>query len=474
MPRTWDSIGRDDTLGKSCRDGDGVVTCGEELVCRTGQCRHCENDAECVSGRVCMKPLQGLSRCLPPRRMAWHRAFTDTGEFFCTVLIFLSSALAAASGTGGGGMFVPLFLLLSAMKTPTLAVPLSQCMIVCSAVVNLSTFVFQRHPEFQTQAKIDYNGAVLLEPMLMYGVTLGVVLNQMSPRWLLLVLLCATLILAFWRTFKKGMKQWAEESKMLAATPSTMRDSANLSEFVDLTNRNTPQVIGIILLWMFMLTVSLHGLRQCSWEFFGLLLGLGMVLAGGTVLVGNWIAREAEVEAAPRPLKWITKGKSTLERFKYPFVAFGAGFLGGLLGLGGGIVMSPVLLELGMHSEAVQATTAMFVFVSSSLATLQYYLLDMYVWDFALWYSAVGVFATMLGQWLCSTYVRKNKRYSAITLSIAAVVLLSLVALVIIGIWQVYDDIRTGAPMGFSFARLCRGTGATIITAGVQHEHPFL
>merc|ERR1719444_452809 len=106
-----------------------------------------------------------------------------------------------------------------------------------------------------------------------------------------------------------------------------------------------------------------------------------------------------------------------------PAVALGAGFLGGLLGLGGGVIVGPVLLELGMHSEAVQATTAAFVFLSSSLATVQFALLSQHIWHYALWYGLIVGFATILGQYVCTEVVQKRKRYSAITLSIAGVLL---------------------------------------------------
>merc|ERR1719235_1542196 len=138
-------------------------------------------------------------------------------------------------------------------------------------------------------------------------------------------------------------------------------------------------------------------------------------------------------------------------------IAFGGGALGGLLGLGGGVIMSPVLLEVGMHSESVQATTAVIVFLSSSLATIQFALMNQIVWHYALWYSSITIIATLLGQRLCEVYVRRTGRYSLITLSIAGVLLFSLVALSIVGTQQVYQDIKYGQQMWWSTARLCAG-----------------
>merc|ERR1719401_2770844 len=121
------------------------------------------------------------------------------------------------------------------------------------------------------------------------------------------------------------------------------------------------------------------------------------------------------------------------------------------------MILGPVLLEVGMHTEAVQATTAVFVFLSSSIATLQFALASEQtdIWHYALWYGAVVVVATLLGQWLCDVAVRKHKRRSAITLSIAGLLLFSLMALSVVGFKQVVEDFRLGRPMWFSSTRLC-------------------
>merc|ERR1719453_314114 len=119
-------------------------------------------------------------------------------------------------------------------------------------------------------------------------------------------------------------------------------------------------------------------------------------------------------ERSEKPLDWTSPSRNTFGPFTYPAVAFGGGFLGGLLGLGGGVIMSPVLLEVGMHSESVQATTAVIVFLSSSLATIQFALLKQIVWHYALWYSSITVIATIIGQRLCEVYVRRTGRYSLV------------------------------------------------------------
>lgn len=410
---------------------------------------------------------------MPIGKKAWEQALTDRFEGLCSVIVFFAAALAAAAGTGGGGMFVPLLTSLSGLK-PEQAVPLSQAMILSGSIVNISVFLAQRHPKNPSLPVIDYNCVVLLAPMLFLGVTFGVLVNQVSPQWLLLLLLCLSLGFALWRSGSKGLQQLRSERLALpdrrTGRLDTPRAVDHMVVFMELTNKHAWQVVGTVAIWLLMLISSGHGIAVCSSRFIGFLVILAALMVGCTALSARYIARDTPdydsdsgKEAMPR---WVSK-EDLWSVVQFPLVGFGAGFLGGLLGLGGGMIMSPVLLEVGMHSEAVQSTTAVFVLLSSSLATIQFAVLGQHVWDYVLWYCAVTVAATLLGQHLCEVFVRKSGRYSLITLAIAGVVGASLLGLLVVGAQRVVDDLAMGQQMWFSGQRLCSGGGLGIVVVDV-------
>jgi uncharacterized membrane protein YfcA len=419
-----------------------------------------------------MKTMSGENVCVPDAKRAWEKVGSDPYHFLCTLLIFFSSVLAAAAGTGGGGMFVPLLVLFAALKAES-AVPLSQCMIFFSSVCNLAVFVAQRHTTFKDQPKIDYDCIVLFEPMLCLGVTLGVLLHRMSPQWFLLLLLCITLGIALWRTATKGLKQREQELELLLDDKPFAKQMSweewnsrwYASTIVEITTPKSKEVVGIAFVWLLMFVASFHGLSACSWQFGVFFAALAAILVLCTIVVVRCIlTRPTESE---KPVDWTHPNSNVFGGYFYPAVAFGGGCLGGLLGLGGGVVMSPVLLEVGMHSESVQATTAVIVFLSSSLATIQFALLNQIIWHYALWYSGVTILATILGQYLCDIYVRRTGRFSLITLSIAAVLLFSLVALAVVATQQVVEDLQYGQQMWWSTARLCGGGRLGILDVDV-------
>ena len=69
-------------------------------------------------------------------------------------------------------------------------------------------------------------------------------------------------------------------------------------------------------------------------------------------------------------IKWNT------EMFiKFPIYGFFSGLLAGLLGIGGGLIIGPLLLEIGLHPIISTATTNFLVLFTSSSTSIQFILL---------------------------------------------------------------------------------------------------
>jgi len=473
-------------VGLQCKPERPREACGQDLVCHKGLCMHCQSDRECGSNRFCQKEITGKNLCMKQRAHVWTEVMQDPYELLCSVLIFISSLLAAAAGLGGGGVFVPLLILFSGLQ-PSDAVPLSQVMILCGSLVNLSVFVGQTHPEHPAASKIDYNCVVLFQPMLVAGVTFGVLINKLSPNWFIIGLLLITLLIALWRSSLKAIQQYRKETESTHVSPrnlDSIRTESSLANFFWLTNTNFRPISGIVITWIIILVASLHDLSVCSYEYAGYLGGVLLAMCVMTYLVSVYVIKKSQ-ESDPyddpmspgAPEEGIRASRKVPDIWQpkwhdsqggtsvYAIISFSAGLLGGLLGLGGGIILGPILLELGLHTEAVQATTALFVFISSSLATIQYALLSMevYIWHYTLWYASITTIATILGQWACSTYVRRYGKYSPINFAMVAVIGFSALALGVVGSIQVYEDYHAGLQMGFSSERLCNSKGLGIV-----------
>lgn len=505
---TWESLYSEDT-GKGMFCKQGTNTCSKHgLVCRDSMCTGCERDSDCPLHSVCSNDIQDVRRCVTSDLSIWEQAFYGKGKGYWillgTIIIFITAVLAATAGVGGGGIFVPVLIILCG-KAPSQAVPIAQVMIFTGSIINIVSFITQRHPDIPKNPVIDYNCIALLEPLLCTGVVLGVIAGQACPSWFLLLLLAITLLPAIQRTGAKGQKQWreekarderagdesnrsgdrergdvAEENRGCCASCCSMLKApfffdykkfadGHIGSFVGIVKNNYLAMLSVFLVWILVFCIYMlwgRTLSVCSYEY---LIFLSIAVASFVILtwaIGRFVVKIDKHDPVERE-KAVDWSKA---QYKYPVIGFIAGFLGGLLGLGGGVIMSPVLIEIGMHAEAVQATTATFVFISSSVATLQFFILDVYLFEEVVWYCTATFTATAIGQWIFGAWIRKTKRYSLITLSIAGILLLSLIALSVIGSIQTYRDWDDKGAMEFHFENVCGGTenAETILAFGTM------
>jgi len=95
------------------------------------------------------------------------------------------------------------------------------------------------------------------------------------------------------------------------------------------------------------------------------------------------------------------------------------GALGGLLGVGGGSIMAPTLMELGASAVVVAPISSSLVLFSSSQAAVQYYLGGKLLPTYAIWLGAVNLLANYIGLYAVKRVVKKLGFTSFITFSLA-------------------------------------------------------
>lgn len=467
--KTWPQFARDHGhLGSSCTIETATKTCGTTYVCKFGACVPCAISRDCNEHFRCEFDLvEGRNMCIPRDLVSqWHWR-----EVACTILIILTAMLSAAAGMGGGGVYVPLCLLLLGLSIKE-AIPLSQAMILGGAIINIMMFCGDRHPLYPHKSKIDYDVVMMLNPGLAVGVTIGVICHMVTPQWITVLVLVVTLVLTLQKSLTKGVQAWQKESKMLAQQSASGGGSGgglpgqhqriqiktpDIKSFGDLA-RNGLRPLGLIAgCWAVFLLVNMMKAPACSAGYWLQVVGMiaisvAFTFAGSKSLDGQVSDVSDATKVEDGVIVWTPK---TL--WLYPLLTTVAGFLGGFLGIGGGMILGPLLLELGMHPEANQATTAMFVFLSSSLATIQFIMLGKGMPQYVVWFTSWVVVATLVGQTGIDYLLKKYKRTSPIVLSVAAIVAGSLVMMTIIGTMDVVHDLQRGADMGFSVHHLCHG-----------------
>ena len=201
---------------------------------------------------------------------------------------------------------------------------------------------------------------------------------------------------------------------------------------------------------------SIIGIASCSGVYW-LLLALAFAFA---VVVTAFFARknlklwdlkaELNYRFSEGDVHWTTRNTIV-----HPCMCFLAGVAAGLLGIGGGLVLGPLFLEMGMLPGVSAATAAFMILFTSSATTLQFVLLGMLRLDYSLWYGAVGMCGTIVGQKLAGYFIKKYKRQSLIIFLLGGVIALSAAVMGAVGAAEVWADYQAADWEAFQFSPLC-------------------
>lgn len=120
-----------------------------------------------------------------------------------TLLVLILGSLAAGAGIGGGGLFVPIYMVLLGAG-PKGAVPLSKATILGGAIGNFISIGPAKHPKAK-RPLIDYESSAFMQSGELLGVVFGVLLNNLLPAIVIVVFLVCILTWNSIRTLKKGI-----------------------------------------------------------------------------------------------------------------------------------------------------------------------------------------------------------------------------------------------------------------------------
>eukprot|EP00759_Apiculatamorpha_spiralis_P034288 PhF_6_TR35389/c0_g1_i1/m.51452 len=478
------------------------TTCGSH-VCNTTThtCSPCHQDTECdshvlscVNGRCEVRSL-GSS--------------ISGGTIFAAVIAFFVCALAVVAGIGGGGILVPLFIAVVGFP-PALAVGMSQSTILGQSLLNTIVVSRRRHP-IHPRPIVNYDALLILLPMTLAGTTLGHILGRVVPDWLRMLFLFTLLGYILKRTLEKAksFKTKSTQSSLLSQDVTKQRQDENnnqeLRDIVDTqaddndtrlpsiarTEETDPNYIRdddhmpspppgpyihdaqypkfqmgfCFALWIFLGVCSLlkspHlGIATCGssqyWVIVVVIIVVNIICAAG---LSRYFRRQQraylQIESAsmdelpPGDVRWTTRNA-----VYFPAFSVLAGIGASVLGIGGGMVLGVILLEMEMHTDAVSATSGVSTFFAASMAASQFALGGELPIDYGIMFFVVGVCSTVLGQFGIAAYIRKHQLNHWVVYSLAAITLGSIVSLGIIGTIGVAETITLHG--SFGFGDMCR------------------
>jgi hypothetical protein len=125
------------------------------MVCVSGQCSACSSDDQCKARLP--ENRCGSSSSHGGRFCAHKTLWEDFGgiDVLLLIIVFFSTALSAPTGTGGGGIMVPVFMLLCGFSAQD-AIPLSKVlmMMMMMMVMMIVCIAAPRHTMFGSASRV--------------------------------------------------------------------------------------------------------------------------------------------------------------------------------------------------------------------------------------------------------------------------------------------------------------------------------
>ncbi|KAF0918971.1 hypothetical protein E2562_027517 [Oryza meyeriana var. granulata] len=385
------------------------------------------------------------------------------------LLSFLAASVSSAGGVGGGSLFLPILNLVAGLSLKG-ATAYSSFMVTGGAASNvlynllcMGGGVGGGRPA--AAALIDYDIALLFQPCLLLGVSIGVVCNVMFPEWLITALFALFLAFCTAKTCRAGLKIWSSESR-----DATARDSKEPLMLPPGTDGNGgagddagfpwKDVAVLVMVWLcfFVLHVFIgdkHGkgmirIKPCGVAYWSITLSQ-VPFAGAFTAYIIYAKRKKQVvhnqedgKANPDNTKM-----DTLPTLVFPLAAFVTGALSGLFGIGGGLLLNPVLLQIGIPPQTAAATSSFMVLFCASMSMVQFILLGMKGIGEASVYAGICFVASVVGAVVIERAIRKSGRASLIVFLVTGIMALSTVIVTFFGALDVWAQYTRGAYMGF-------------------------
>ncbi|XP_019182457.1 PREDICTED: uncharacterized protein LOC109177534 isoform X2 [Ipomoea nil] len=378
---------------------------------------------------------------------------------------FLGAALGSVGGVGGGGIFVPMLTLIIGFD-PKSSTAISKCMIMGAAGSTVYYNLRLRHPTLDMPL-IDYDLALLFQPMLMLGISIGVAFNVIFADWMVTVLLIILFIGTSTKAFLKGIETWKKETVMrkeaaqlleseskpegsggdYKALPSDPKSSLN-EEVSMMKNIYWKESALLMFVWLAFLAIQIIKTYTTTCSTWYWIVNLLQIPIAASVSLYEAIGLYKGTRIVASRGKEIQTWKPHL-LFLYCVCGMVAGIVGGLLGLGGGFILGPLFLELGISPQVASATSTFSMTFSSSMSVVQYYLLKRFPVPYASYFVAVATFAALAGQHVVRRVIAILGRTSIIIFILALTIFVSAISLGGVGIADMIEKLENNDYMGF-------------------------
>ncbi|GIQ82974.1 transmembrane protein TauE-like [Kipferlia bialata] len=236
-----------------------------------------------------------------------------------------------------------------------------------------------------------------------------------------------------------------------AKAPNNKLDTAPNPDVSVWTRVSKPRLAVFLTLWLSVMAISrVQGdsaiVDQCSplyWTLFWVKIALGCVTA---VCLSLWVRRDW-LKGVPVNLGGVASLslQTPWEVSKFFLFGVAAGAVAAMFGLGGGILKTPILLEVGVGGLVTRATSQTMILFTASSSFVQYALLGRIPFSMALPFFICGCLAFPTGMLVSKALMTRMNTQAVIPIIVGCVLAGSFVAIFLsTGIDTIMDTVDNG------------------------------
>ena len=401
-----------------------------------------------------------------------------TKEIIGIILIIVIAGLASTGGMGGGPLLTSI-LIIFFYYTINQAIAVVYGLVFAGSLGNFINVVGRRDPK-TNKPLINYDLALLCMPTMILGANIGVIFGRMAAPIVIILGIVALTAFNLARVFKKAKKQFREESQDQETKNIPLAHFNNSVSF-DRFSENAgdqgdfdPELADILkkehklfpkskygILFGLLLSVMILSLLRGSQKFDSIInveycrvgywgvhaftIGLCLLIFffNKTHLKKNiQIKQEHNNDSQQEEFHHEDFELNDTNLRKLTALSAVAGILAGLLGIGGGMLMNPTLLGMGLTPQTTAATLGFFVVQTSFISLFQSLLygdVPFKEQGFFFLVALVGAFSvSMLLTWV----IKKTNRTSIVLFILLGMLISTLIVTPVFEVWQNIDNLK--------------------------------
>jgi len=360
------------------------------------------------------------------------------------VSAYVSSVLASIGGIGGGGILIPFYSLIADIEIKD-AIVLSIVTIAGNSMIRGIYYIRKRNSLAKNRYLPNYDLIRLIVPFDGNTAYLGYLINEVAPNIVILVIIILMISFMIFKTIKKVI--YYAKNKEMKYYSIIVVDNINvkIDEELQIENGRKGEtkkdlfkniiftLLSVGLIAFFTIIRENSERDYIIYIIQVLIVGVFGYMTIDHIKTNYLLRKKKKFNFIDGDINW-NESKSFL---KYAGAASTVGFFSTMLGIGGGMIMNPIMLGFNITPEVVLATSSISTFFSSVISALQFIVTDGVEWYHGVLFLLGGL--ASLTSIIILGFLQKKIKF-IITCILTIALILSLILLTVVNIIKMVDE----------------------------------